>query len=172
MIRPFDPSDLEQLVILLERLRLDTDYRAVTPDWDHIINLLIVKSQRKDGLIVVAEHAKQLTGVLIGTAETLWWVNQGNGARIASDLVFYSERFGDGRQLLRAFSEWAFDVSRVVRIEMGVSSKAPLSIMRRLYTAEGFVQQGSFFVKNHPRYADMLAPITASVEAPSKGAHP
>jgi hypothetical protein len=159
-------EDMKQICVLLEILRLQTPYRAVVPSWEMILDTLLKLIMRKDGLALVAEHDGKMTGVLLATAQPLWWVHPMAGARIASDLVFYSQRYGDGRRMLRQMVDWAFGTHRVIRIEMGVSSgQAPLDVMRRLYASEGFALEGSFFVRNHPNYQAMLDPVPQGEQA-------
>lgn len=157
MVRDLQPEDLGDAVALLEILRLNTPYRGIVPDWERVINTMVSCSDQRNGMGVVAEHDGKLTGIMLAMTHRLWWVDQKLGAKIASDLVFYSQRYGDGRQMLKRMVIWAFAQPCVVRIEMGVSSgQAPLEVMRRLYERSGFTLEGSLFVRNHPRYHEAL----------------
>lgn len=156
MIRLLQPEDLEQACALLEILRLHTPYRALLPDWERIINTLIM-SQGIQGQVWVADNKGKITGILIAAVSNIWWTDPRVGPCIASDLVFYSQRFGDGRRMLQAMVDWAFQVPRVVRIEMAVSSaQADLSTMQRVYESVGFKLEGSLFIRNHPKYDAVL----------------
>lgn len=151
------PTDMEQVCALLAKLHIETPYRCIAPDWPTIINALQAATVMRAGLVLVAEHAGEITGVMMAVAQPLWWVDQQQGARVASDMVFYSRRYGDGRKMLRKMVEWAFASPRVVRIEMAVSSgQAGSRVMKRLYESEGFTLEGMMFVLNHPRYQSVL----------------
>jgi hypothetical protein len=153
MIRTFNPEDINQVIGLLEALRQETPYRCIKPDWPQIVNVVTNASSKRTGLVLVAEHDGKITGVLIAIAQTLWWQEDRTGARIASDLIFYSKRLGDGRRMLRQMIDWAFTVPRVVRVECGISSGQNPERMEALYLSAGFVREGTFYVCNHPRYA-------------------
>jgi RimJ/RimL family protein N-acetyltransferase len=92
-------------------------------------------------------------------AETLWWQNPQTGARIASDLIFFSQRMGDGRKMLAAMIEWAFGVPRVVRVECGISSGINSERLEKLYTSVGMSKEGTQFVINHPKYYAALGGV-------------
>lgn len=142
---------------MLEILRLHTPYRAMAPEWPTIIESLSAMMIMRAAQVWVAEHGKKLTGILIALAQVPWWLHPQNGGRIVSDLVFHSQRFGDGHRMLEAMTTWAFALPRVFRIEMGVSSgQVPMDVMSRIYERAGFVREGSLFVKNHPMYTQLL----------------
>lgn len=160
VIREMRPDDLERSVALLEILRQHTPYRCLVPDWSQVINMLVMSYSWNTCLALVAEHDNKLTGILLASAVPIWWADQKVGPRIASDLLFYSQRAGDGRVMLRKMVEWAFNTPRVVRIEMAVSSgQADIKVMRRLYEREGFALEGTLFVRNHPKYQEALDAI-------------
>lgn len=152
MIRPYTPDDIHQVLGILEVLRQHTAYRAIVPDWPEIVNVITNASMKRAGLVLVAEHAGRITGLLIAVAETLWWQNAQTGARIASDLIFFSQRMGDGKRMLMAMIEWAFNVPRVVRVECGISSGINAERLEKLYTSVGMSKEGTQFVINHPKY--------------------
>jgi RimJ/RimL family protein N-acetyltransferase len=159
MIRPYTPDDIHQVLGILEVLRGNTAYRKINPDWPEIVNVITNASMKRAGLVLVAEHEARITGVMIAVAETLWWQNPQTGARIASDLIFFSQRLGDGRRMLAAMIEWAFGVPRVVRVECGISSGINAERLERLYTSVGMVKEGTQFVINHPKYYAALGGV-------------
>lgn len=156
MIREMLPSDLEKVLPLLVHIHLDSPYRHAVPDWTLVVNTLISMMERNAGLALVAEHKGEITGILLAVTETFWWVNQQLGAKIASDLVFYSRHLGDGRKMLQRMTEWAFKQPRVIRVQIAYSYDHPEHLMKRLYTSAGFDKMGSFWVLHHPRYQAML----------------
>lgn len=159
MIRRFDQlKDLERAMLLLERLRRASEYRGMVPAWDRVINTLAEKGAGKGGICFVAdEGGPELQGLLLGQAAPLWWADQSTGPKIATDLLFTSERYGAGRALVGAFVDWALKQPRIARIEMALSgSKTDPAHVARIFESHGLVREGSFFVLNAPAYADML----------------
>ena len=156
LIRPYAPEDIQQVIKLLETLRRRTPYRAIVPDWPEIVRVITACSNKRSGLVLVADHDGRITGLLIAVAQVLWWQNERAGARIASDLIFYSQRPGDGAKMLKGMIEWAFSVPRVVRIECGISSGEDVEALQKLYLDAGFKKDGTRFVMDHPKYAEAL----------------
>lgn len=159
MIREMTIDDMKPVVRLLERLHASTSYRGVKPDWPTICQTTANLMARRSGIALVAEHNGEITGVLLAVAQTLWWQDEKSGARIASDLIFYSESPGDGLRMLKAMVKWAFSVPRVFRIECGVSSGQVIHRQASIYHRAGFVREGSFYVQNHPKYDAALAAL-------------
>lgn len=157
MIRRFEVDDIDQVIGLLEHLRQQTPYRCINPHWPTIVNTITVASSKRAGCVLVAEHNQKITGIIIAVAQTLWWQEERTGARVASDLIFYSQRLGDGKRLLEAMTEWAFSVPRVVRIECGISSGEDVDRVESIYLSCGFVKEGTMFIRNHPKYEAALA---------------
>lgn len=157
MIREMQPEDLEGVIALIAVLHIETPYRQIEMDWHGIIAFLTAAQMRRTALILVAEHEGKITGLMLGKVEPFWFADQAAGARVASDLVFYSRFAGDGPRMLRRFIAWAFSVPRVVRIEMAVSTgQADLGRMAKIYERVGLRQEGSLFVMNHPMYQQIL----------------
>jgi hypothetical protein len=157
MIRLIEPDDLQKTIVLLDELRRATPYRCCCPDWGVVVQTLMACMNPAMGLVLVAEHDGELTGILIAAVQTLWWADQSEGPRKASDLVFHSKRFGDGKRMLQMMIEWAFAVPRVIRIEMAVSSgQGTMATAQRTYESVGFVLEGTLFTMNHPQYEEIL----------------
>jgi hypothetical protein len=157
MIRLMQPDDLQKAIVLLDDLRRSTPYRVCRPDWGVVVQTITACMNPSVGLVLVAEHDGELTGILIATVATLWWADQSQGPRMASDLVFHSKHPGDGKKMLQNMVEWAFDLPRVVRIEMAVSSgQGTMESVRRIYEAAGFALEGTLFTMNHPKYNAIL----------------
>ena len=151
------PEDLEQVIALIAVLHIETSYRQIAMGWPDVIGFLTAAQMRRTALVLVAEHKGKITGVLLAKVEPFWFADQASGARVASDLMFYSQRAGDGLAMLKRFVEWAFSVPRVVRVEMAVSTgQASLERMAKLYLRAGLRQEGSLFVVNHPQYQQVL----------------
>lgn len=155
MLRPIVPDDMKPILDLMDQLRVRTPYAHIRPDYPEAVQVITMAAGRRDGFIRVAEHGGKLTGVLLAIAVPLWWQNAKTGARIASDLVFFSKRSGDGAALLKAMVEWAFSVPRVIRIECGVSSGENIEQVERIYRMAGFELEGTRFVLDHPKYAEV-----------------
>lgn len=158
MIRTLNvESDLQPTINLLDRLRAGTEYRAVRVDWQRVLGTLVAYSgMDRTGCVFVSEDKGEIQGVLIGVAQPLWWVNEAEGAMVASDLVFYVEHGRDGRRLCDAFVAWAFDTPRVIRVEMGVSTMPDMRAMDRVYRRCGLHKEGSLYVRNHQLYQSAL----------------
>lgn len=165
MIRPYAPGDIQQVLGLLEVLRQNTAYRAIKPDWPDIVNTITNAANKRAGLVLVAEHAGVITGLLIAVAQTLWWQSPDTGARIASDLIFFSKRMGDGKRMLQQMIDWAFTVPRVIRVECAISSGIHVSRLEGLYLSCGMHKEGTQFVVNHPKYSAALDSLDAAKEA-------
>lgn len=156
MIRQLECEDLEKVFVLGNKLREKTSYRCIVPDWERALGAIIKMAGEARSLALVAEHDKQITGVMLCTTTSLWWVDQQKGAQVASDVMFYSKYPGDGRKMLERMKKWAFSLPRVIRIEMALSSESRLERVKPFYEAAGFKLEGSLFVLNHPRYEELL----------------
>lgn len=161
MIREMTIDDMKPVVRLLERLHNTTAYKAVLPNWPTICQTVANLMMRRAGLALVAVDGEEITGVLLAVAQTLWWQDEKTGARIASDLIFYSEKPGDGVRMLKRMVAWAFATPRVFRIECAISSGQPFHRLESIYQRCGFVREGSFYVQNHPKYSAALAAMEA-----------
>lgn len=148
---------MQQMVVLLEQLRTKTSYRGIRVDWMRVVaTVTALATNPMEGFVKVSEIDGQIVGCLIGTVQPLWWVSATEGACVVSDLIFHTAKGRDGRALLRAFTEWAFKVPRVIRIEMGVSADTELKLMERFFRSQGFRREGTLFVMNHPQYQSAL----------------
>lgn len=148
---------MQPLVNLLDALRRTTSYRAIKVDWMRVVaTITALATTPTEGFVRVSEIDGKIAGCLIGTVQPLWWVAAKEGACVVSDLVFHTAKGRDGRALLRAFSEWAFKVPRVIRIEMGVSADTELKAVERFFRSQGFRREGTLFVMNHPQYQQAL----------------
>ena len=94
----------------------------------------------KDGVVWISEHDRQITGLLLGHITTPEFVK----VRIATDIAFYAERPGDGKQLLRAFEQWAKD-RKADEILIGVSFGGRKS--DRYYERAGYTTVGGVYIK-------------------------
>lgn len=156
MIRDLELKDMEPVLKLLDRLHQKSPYRALVPDYGHAVQTMMFNMQSPNGFAKVAEHDEKVTGVILANVATPWWVNQQIGPRVVSDIAFYSRYPKDGVKLLQAMAEWAFTRPRVVRVECGYTINHPVEIMDRLYHRAGFVKEGTFYVRNHPKYQAAL----------------
>lgn len=148
---------MQQMVTLLDGLRRNTSYRGIKVDWMRVVaTITALATNPLEGFVKVSEIDGRVVGCLIGTAQPLWWVSTTEGACVVSDLIFHTAKGRDGRALLRAFTEWAFKVPRVIRIEMGVSADTELKLMERFFRSQGFKREGTLFVMNHPQYQSAL----------------
>lgn len=148
---------MQPLVNLLESLRRNTSYRAIKVDWLRVVaTVTALATNPAEGFVRISELDGAIVGCLIGTVQPLWWVSATEGACVVSDLIFHTAKGRDGRALLRAFTDWAFKVPRVIRIEMGVSANTELRLMERFFRSQGFRREGTLFVMNHPQYQQAL----------------
>lgn len=156
MIRDLQLTDMEPVVKLLDRLHQISPYRALVPDWTQVVQTCMFNIQSPSGFAKVAVHKGKISGVILANVATPWWVDQQIGPRVVSDIAFYSKRRGDGIAMLKAMAEWAFSVPRVVRVECGYTINHPGEIMDRLYASAGYVKEGTFYIRNHPKYQAAL----------------
>jgi hypothetical protein len=99
-------------------------------------------------VVYVAENDGVLTGILIGVIQDYWWADPQTGPRVASDLLFYSKKVGDGKELMRKFIKWAMSKPRVQRIEVGISFGKASALKMDFYTNLGFSYSGPMFCMN------------------------
>lgn len=135
------PDDITALVELGKRGCALTQYAEYGLD-EHRAKMNVLKFMLSErALVLVCEDDGKITGLLMAVL-TLHPVF---ACIIASDLVFYAETPGSGREMCRQFEQWATD-NGAHQIEMGVSSglgnRADPFFERR-----GFNKVGGIFVK-------------------------
>lgn len=145
-VRKAVPMDLPRMIELGYRLCDQTIYKDVKRHRPSIMKTFTLAMTSKFGFAYVAEHGEKLTGILIGIADHLWFSED----RYATDLLFYSERPGDGLKMLRKFVEWAWTTPRVVEITMGQSSGIDIERMDALYARAGLTKVGSMYAMVKP----------------------
>lgn len=143
MIRDATISDWPALYALGQRLVARTPYSHLSIDRERTLKVYGQCLSSALGFAKVSESDGQITGVLLGIADRLWW----SKARYASDLVFYCEDGRSGLPLMRAFVEWAWSIPGVVEITMGRSSGIDVHKTDALYRRCGFEKVGSLWMK-------------------------
>ena len=141
-VRKAEIEDYPAWCDLVRRLFDKTPYAAIPVDLPAISKLYSQCLHSKLGCVYVAEHGR-LTGTIMGVAQTLWFSQK----RYATDLLFYSERPGDGRLLLRAFLDWAWSLPSVVEVTLGQSSGIDVERTGILYERAGLTRVGSLYTK-------------------------
>lgn len=140
------------LMKLMLELHAQTHYARIKQSNQMVLQVVAQLSATPNGFVRVAEHDGELTGVLLGTIETYWWADQKSGARVATDLLFYSKRVGDGAKMMREMIDWAFSRPRVVKVETAISSgMIEGERADRFYERLGFQKRGSLYVMDHPK---------------------
>lgn len=148
MIRRIRPDDLMPLLALCAELHERAVHYSELPWHRPTVSRMFQHaiSAAPTSCCFVAEHDDKVTGFLLGVAQEYWWAEPGKGPRVASDLLFYSKRHGDGPQLVDAFLEWAAGVPRVRRVECGVSSGIRPERVARMYRDIGFIDNGTMHI--------------------------
>jgi hypothetical protein len=141
MIRKATAKDLQAIIEMGYRLCDRTPQKHVKRDRPSIAKQLTVCMSSAFGCCFVAEHEGALTGAIVGIAQQYWFSNQ----RQAVDLMFVSERAGDGPRLLRAFIDWAWKVPGVVEVAGAQSSGIEIERTAEMYERLGFQRVGSVF---------------------------
>lgn len=142
MIRPATIEDFPQWYALVTRLRDRTPYAGIAADQPTVAKMYSQCLNSKLGCVFVADR-NAIRGTIMGVAQTLWWSTK----RYATDLAFYSESPGDGRRLLRAFIDWAWQVPGVVEVTLGQSSGIDVDRTARLYERAGMIRVGAIYTQ-------------------------
>lgn len=141
MIRKGTSYDLQAVIELGYRLCDRTPLAKVPRDRPSIVQTITSCMNSQFGCCFVAEHNKQLTGVILGTAQQLWFSRK----RQAVDLMFTAETPRDGIRLLRAFVDWAWKVPGVVEVCGAQSSGIEVERTAKVYERLGFERTGGVF---------------------------
>lgn len=107
----------------------------------------------KLGCVLVSEHGGRITGTVIGVAQEWWWCRK----RVASDLLLYAERPGDGIALLRAFMDWAWKVPGVIHVMCSQSSGIEVMRTARIYERAGLKMIGGMYLASRPQQVEERA---------------
>lgn len=151
MIRDMLPADIEKVVEICRLMHRRSRYVRFKPHWPTVVQTIMRAASTPIGKVIVAEHDGKITGVLIAVVQEYWWTEAKAGARVASDLMFYSKHIGDGERMMQRMVEWAWKVPRVVRVEIGVSSGIKTDRVESFYRKMGFEYMGPMFVADHPK---------------------
>lgn len=141
MIRKATANDLQSIIEMGYRLCDRTPQKHVKRDRPSIAKQLTACMSSAFGCVFVAEHEGKLTGVIVGIAQQYWFSNQ----RQAVDLMFTSERAGDGIQLLRKYIDWGWSVPGVVEVSIAQSSGIEIERTAALFERVGFARMGGVF---------------------------
>lgn len=146
MIRPATHDDFLAWRGLCERLHAQSPFASIPPEWEGIGKLFRQCLSSRLGCVLVAEHGGRLTGTVLGLAQEWWWCRK----RVASDLLLYSERPGDGPALLSAFMDWAWSVPSVIHVVCGQSSGVDIERTSAMYRQAGMKPIGGLFYADRP----------------------
>jgi N-acetylglutamate synthase-like GNAT family acetyltransferase len=139
MIRAAALSDVLLIEALLLRLKMHSEYATVPVDRERGRKMMRHCISSPQGFAWVAEHREKLCGVLLGIKQPIWF-----SARLsATDIVFYSQRPGDGRALVEQFTEWAWKDPRVEEVLCAQSSGHRVGRTDHWYQNLGFTRVGS-----------------------------
>lgn len=141
MIRKATAYDLQAIVDLGYRLCDRTPLADVPRDRPAVVQAITNCMHSQFGCCYVAEHDKQITGVILGIAQQYWFSRK----RQAVDLMFTAETAGDGIQLARAFIEWAWRVPNVVEVALAQSSGLDIERTGKLYQRLGLEHSGGVY---------------------------
>ncbi len=102
-------------------------------------------------LLLVADHGGPFTGFVMASVEPYWEVDPKRGRRYTTDWGFYSERFGDGRKMLKIVVEWSWSLPRVIECKMGTQIPRSDAVMDRLFCGAGFERCGRMYRFDKPQ---------------------
>lgn len=146
MIRPALHADIPAAIECGRRLHARSVYAKHWVDQASCYQTMARAIADKTALLLVAEHDKQLTGLMLLQALPYWWASPAAGARYVTDLVFGAERAGDGMGMLRAGIEWAWTVPRVAECTFGISSGITPERTAELYRLAGMKELGGMWM--------------------------
>lgn len=141
MIRKASLADVAAIEALGLRLKSKTLYATWRYDREAALRQIRACVSGGLGCAFVVEHDGEIRGAILGVAERMWFSNQ----RVASDLMFYSERPGAGYWLLRRFMQWAWSVPSVGQIMLGQSSGLDIDAVESLYRRLNFRKVGGLY---------------------------
>lgn len=150
MIREGTISDIPEIIRIGKILRRKTLSYHVPVDRQSVYRCLQVFISNPDRLLLVAEHDGKLTGFLMMGCESFWWDCPVRGRRYATDWAFYSQRQGDGKDMLERGIAWAWTRPRVVDVTLGTQIPNHMEETKELYEAAGLKQIGMMFYKENP----------------------
>lgn len=148
MIRSATIEDFPQWFDLAKRLRDQTPYADIEFDRAMIARLYGRCIASRLGCVLVSTHGGRLTGTIVGVAQELWWSRR----KYATDLLFFSERAGDGFRLLKSFQDWAWSVPSVEEVTLGQSSGIDVERTEKLYLRAGLKKVGGLFQQMRADY--------------------
>lgn len=151
MIREMTPDDIEGAILLCRELHLKSDFGRYVPHWPTVAQTVIRAASSPSGKVLLAEHNGKLTGIMIAVVQEYWWAEAKFGPRVASDLLFYSRRKGDGDLMLKRIIAWAWTVPRVVRVELAISSGIKPTRAEKVYLRAGLSRMGAMFCSTNPK---------------------
>lgn len=148
MIRAATFNDLPAVFELGVKLKKRTPYALLAVDHEMALKTLRGCLSSANGCVYVAEHDGKITGTIVGVAEPLWYSNK----RVATDLLLYSGRRGDGKKLMQMFLYWATHHPNIVDITLGQTSGLHLELSDEWYRKQGFERVGGMFQMNRFDY--------------------
>lgn len=144
MIRRAIHADIPSIEALLLRAKRYSEYCTVKVEFERARKVMRQCISSPQGFAAVADHDGKITGALLGVTANYWF----SAERFASDLGFYSQRRGDGRQLLAMFKAWAD--SKHATLQLSQSTGKHIAAVQRLYGAIGCVPVGTLFGGERP----------------------
>lgn len=142
MIRLARIGDLPGCLQLGRRLHEQTPWHEIPIDTATVGRTFGECINNAFGFAMVAVHDREVTGLLLGVAEPLWFAPK----RSAKDIVLVSEYPGDGRRLARRFIEWAWSIPSVVDVTLSQSSGIAVPRMDVFYRRLGLRCVGSLYI--------------------------
>ncbi len=142
MIRCATVSDIPKLIELAASFHQKSAYREYELCKREMYKSLSEVQTQKLGFLRVADHGGILTGMLAGAVQSLWFTRD----QYASDLIFVSRRPGDGAELVKQFTAWAFGFPRVRECTLAVSSGIHAEATGALYEGLGYRYLGPMYI--------------------------
>jgi hypothetical protein len=149
MIRKATTGDLPKILELGRRLIKETPYKDQKLDIMVCGNTLGNCISSALGFAEVAVHKGKVTGMFLGCAIPLFY----SKARMASDIIIYSERAGDGVRMARHFIDWAWSIPNVVEVTLSQSSGINIERTGKIYARLGLQKAGEIWTMQRPAVA-------------------
>lgn len=143
MIRRAKASDFDAILELGRRAHAKSQYAKHFVCVRGARDMLRACTLAKDKCVLVS--GDPLTGFLIGSIDPYWFLQD---VKVASDLMFYAEHPGHGRQLLKAFVGWA-RAQGANELELGISVGGEIAARTEsLYSRLGLTKVGAVMRKS------------------------
>lgn len=140
MIRRARPTDIPGIVECGDRLMKSGRFAyAGSIDFKSAVDRLTAAMMSRTQFVAVAIHREQIVGFLIFVAQPCWW--QPKVWQVFDD-IFYCERPGMGRRLLKLGLDWAQTIPRAHEVILSLNSGLATDRAVRALCKHGMSERG------------------------------